>query len=82
MVLTLFTMAILGGLFVPLEALPAGDGYHRLRCFPRPTSRTSAARSAAGHAPAALDIAVLAAWTVAAGALAAWPYVATSAARG
>ena len=73
MVLTLFTMAILGGLFVPLEAAPpvmATIG----SMLPSSHLANLGRAAAAGTAPAALDIAVLVAWTVAAGALATWAY--------
>jgi len=73
MVLTLFTMAILGGLFVPLEAVPpvmATIG----NMLPSSHLANLGRAAAAGHGPAALDVAVLVAWTVAAGALATWAY--------
>lgn len=73
MVITLFTMAILGGLFAPLESLPptvATIGWML------PSSHlASLGRSvASGAVPSLTDVAALAAWTVVLGALAVWRY--------
>lgn len=75
MVLAYFTLAILGGLFAPLSMFPnvlATIG-HVL-----PSSHLAALGRAlaAGHAPDAIDVLVLSAWTVALGTVAAWRYVA------
>ncbi len=74
MVLAYFSLAILGGLFAPLDTFPgplATIG-HVL-----PSSHlASLGRSvAAGGVTDPVDVAVLLAWTVALGALAAWRYV-------
>ncbi len=75
MVLTFFTLAILGGLFAPLESFPAWLATigHVL-----PSSHlASLGRSvAAGRLPDMVDIAVLTAWTVGLGAVAIWRYLA------
>ena len=74
MVLTLFTMAILGGLFAPLESLPptmATIGW----MLPSSHLASLGRAVAAGTPPNVVDIAVLASYTVAIGALAAWRYV-------
>ena len=74
MVLAYFSLAILGGLFAPLESFPAPLATigHVL-----PSSHlASLGRSvAAGRIPDVVDVAVLAAWAVALGSLAAWRYV-------
>ena len=74
MVLTLFTMAILGGLFAPLESLPptmATIGW----MLPSSHLASLGRAVAAGTAPGLADIAVLAAYTLVIGGLAAWRYV-------
>jgi ABC-2 type transport system permease protein len=75
MVLTFFSMAILGGLFAPLEAMP-----DTIATIGRmlPSSHLAAVGRAAvvGRLPDATDVLVLAAWSVGIGALAAWRYLA------
>ena len=74
MVLTLFTMAILGGLFAPLESLPptmATIGW----MLPSSHLASLGRAVAAGTAPGLADIGVLGAWTAVFGSLAAWRYV-------
>ena len=73
MVLTLFAMAILGGLFVPLEAVPPAMATIG-SVLPSSHLANLGRAAAAGQLPAAIDVAALVAWTVAAGALAAWAY--------
>jgi ABC-2 type transport system permease protein len=76
MVLVYFLMAILGGLFAPLNTFPA-----QLATIGSvlPASHLAAIgrATAAGHAPAVVDVAVLAAWTVALCGLATWSYLRT-----
>jgi ABC-2 type transport system permease protein len=74
MVLVYFTMAILGGLFAPLDAFPS---WLATIGHVVPSSHlASLGRSvAAGRVPDAGDVAVLAAWAVGLGAIAAWRYV-------
>jgi ABC-2 type transport system permease protein len=75
MVLTYFTLAILGGLFAPLDAFP--DALATIgRVLPSSHLAGLGRSIAAGRAPDLTDIAVLAAWTVVIGAIAAWRYVA------
>ena len=73
MVLAYFLMAILGGLFAPLDAFPAALATIGAML---PASHLAAlGRSlAAGVTPSVADVAVLAAWSVALGAIAAWRY--------
>ena len=74
MVLTFFTLAILGGLFAPLDAFP--DALARIGNVLPSSHLASLGRSlAAGRAPDGIDVLVLGAWTAALGALAAWRYV-------
>ena len=73
-VLTLFAMAILGGLFAPLESLPptmATIGW----MLPSSHLASLGRAVAAGTPPGLADVAVLAAWTAVIGSLAAWRYV-------
>ncbi len=75
MVLCYFTLAILGGLFAPLDAFP--DALATIGHVLPSSHLASLGRSvAAGRVPDPTDIAVLAAWTAVIGALAAWRYVA------
>ncbi len=74
MVLTLFTMAILGGLFAPLESLPptmATIGW----MLPSSHLASLGRAVAAGTTPGLADIAVLAVYTLVIGGLAAWRYM-------
>jgi ABC-2 type transport system permease protein len=74
MVLVFFTMAILGGLFAPLEAFP--DWLATIGRVVPSSHLASLGRSvAAGRLPDAVDVAVLAAWTAGLGVLAAWRFV-------
>jgi ABC-2 type transport system permease protein len=73
MVLLYFGMAILGGLFAPLDALPpvlATIG----RVLPASHLAGLGHAAAAGRLPDPLDVVALGAWTVALGAVAAWRY--------
>src|SRR4051794_520289 len=73
MVLTLFGMAILGGVFVPLEAFP--PALATIGAILPSSHLVNLGRAAAsGKLPSAVDDAALDAWTLAAGALAAWAY--------
>ncbi len=75
MVLVFFSLAILGGLFAPLEAFPSTLATigHVL-----PSSHFASIGRAvvAGRAPDAVDVLVIAAWALGFAALAAWRYVA------
>jgi ABC-2 type transport system permease protein len=74
MVLAYFTLAILGGLFAPLESFPpllATIGH----VLPSSHLASVGRAVAAGSVPALADIAVLVAWTVALGSIAAWRYL-------
>jgi ABC-2 type transport system permease protein len=74
MVLSYFTLAILGGLFAPLSAFP--DWLATIGNVVPSSHLASLGRSvAAGRVPDATDVAVLAAWAVGLGTLAAWRYV-------
>lgn len=74
MVLVYFTMAILGGLFAPLEAFP--DWLATIGHVVPSSHLANLGRAvAAGRLPDPVDVAVLAAWAVGLGALAAWRYV-------
>lgn len=74
MVLAYFSLAILGGLFAPTDAFPAPLA---TIAGVLPSSHLAALGRAvaAGSAPAATDVLVLAAWTIGLGALAAWRYL-------
>ena len=68
-----FSMAILGGLWAPLSALPSGLA--TIGTMLPSSHLANLGRSAiAGQIPDPVDIAVLAAWTVALGALVAWRF--------
>ncbi len=74
MVLSYFTLAILGGLFTPLPMLPepvATIG----RVLPSSHFADLGRAVVGGRLPDAADVAVLAAWAVGLGTLAAWRYV-------
>ena len=75
--LVYFSLAILGGLLTPLSAMP--DGLASIGSM-LPSSRLAALGLAAitGQAPDLVDVAVLAAWTVAVGALVVWRYQVTA----
>ena len=74
MVLSYFTLAILGGLFAPLSAFP--DWLATIGHVLPSSHLAGLGRSvAAGRAPDVTDVAVLAAWALALGSLAAWCYV-------
>ncbi len=79
-VLALFTLAILGGLFAPLDAFPA-----TLATIGRVTPSFHLGELgravAAGRTPDVGDVAVLAGWALGIGALAAWRYLADERAR-
>jgi ABC-2 type transport system permease protein len=75
MVLAFFTLAILGGLFAPLDAFPAGIATIG-DVLPSSHLASLGRTMAAGRVPDPIDIAVLAIWTVAIGTLAAWRYAA------
>jgi ABC-2 type transport system permease protein len=75
MVLCYFTLAILGGLFAPLEAFPPGLATIG-RVLPSSHFASLGRSVVAGKVPDPVDVLVLAAWGVALGALAAWRYVA------
>lgn len=73
MVLAFFMLAILGGLFAPLDAFPtqvATIGH----VLPSSHLASLGRAVAAGRVPDMADAAVLVAWTVVLGALAAWRY--------
>jgi ABC-2 type transport system permease protein len=73
MVLTFFGLAILGGLFAPLEAFP--DGLATMARVLPSSHFASLGRSVlAGRLPDALDIVVVAAWALVISAAAAWRY--------
>ncbi len=73
-VLSYFTLAILGGLFAPLSAFP--DWLATIGDVLPSSHLASLGRAvAAGRVPDATDVAVLAAWAVGLGAVAAWRYV-------
>jgi ABC-2 type transport system permease protein len=73
MVLSYFTLAILGGLFAPLSAFP--DWLATIGDVLPSSHLASLGRAvAAGHAPDVTDVAVLAAWAVGLGAVAALRY--------
>ncbi len=75
MVLCFFSLAILGGLFAPLEAFPEGLATIG-RMLPSSHFASLGRSVVAGRLPDPVDIAVLAAWAVGLGALAAWRYLA------
>ncbi len=75
MVLSYFTLAILGGLFAPLEAFPAGIATIG-RVLPSSHFASLGRSVVAGQLPDPVDVLVLAAWAVGLGVLAAWRYVA------
>lgn len=73
MVLSYFTLAILGGLFAPLQAFP--DWLATIGHVLPSSHLASLGRAvAAGRVPDGVDAAVLAAWALGLGALAAWRY--------
>jgi ABC-2 type transport system permease protein len=73
MVLTYFSLAILGGLFAPLESLP--DAIATIgRMLPSSHFASLGRDLVAGRLPDPVDVAVLAAWAIALGALAAWRF--------
>ena len=75
MVLSYFTLAILGGLFTPLPMLP--DGIATIgRVLPSSHFADLGRAVIGGRLPDPVDVLVLAAWAVGLGALAAWRYVA------
>ena len=75
MVLSYFTLAILGGLFTPLPMLP--DGIATIgRVLPSSHYANVGRSVVAGKLPDPVDVLVLAAWGIVLGALAAWRYVA------
>ena len=75
MVLAYFSMAILGGLFAPLEALP--DTVATIgRMLPSSHLASLGRDVVAGRLLDPVDLAVLAAWTAVLGTLAAWRYLA------
>jgi ABC-2 type transport system permease protein len=74
MVLSYFTLAILGGLFAPLSAFP--DWLATIGHVVPSSHLASLGRAvAAGRVPDVTDVAVLAAWAAGLGAIAAWRYV-------
>jgi ABC-2 type transport system permease protein len=75
MVLTFFTLAILGGLFAPLSAFPAALATIG-NVLPSSHLAALGRALAAGRAPDGIDLVVLAAWTLTLGTVAAWRYVA------
>jgi ABC-2 type transport system permease protein len=75
MVLTFFVLAILGGLFAPLDAFPSWLATIS-QVIPSSHLAGLGRAVAAGRPPDLVDIAVLAAWTIGLGAVAAWRYVA------
>jgi ABC-2 type transport system permease protein len=81
MVLTFFALAVLGGLFVPLDAFP--DALATIgRILPSGHLAAIGRATLAGRAPDLGDIAVLIAWTVVLCTLAAWRYRADTRSRG
>lgn len=76
MVLSYFTLAILGGLFTPLPMLPAGIATIG-RVLPSSHFANLGRSVVAGQPPDVVDVLVLGAWAVGLGALAAWRYVAS-----
>ncbi|MFN8619421.1 MAG: ABC transporter permease [Chloroflexota bacterium] len=81
MVLTFFALAVLGGLFVPLDAFPdalAAVG----RVLPSGHLAAVGRATLAGRMPDVGDVAVLVAWTLVLGALAAWRYRTDARSRG
>jgi ABC-2 type transport system permease protein len=75
MVLTFFGMAILGGLFAPLEAMP--DTIATIgRMLPSSHLAAVGRAAVAGRLPDATDVLVLGAWAVVVGGIAVWRYVA------
>jgi ABC-2 type transport system permease protein len=75
MVLSFFTLSILGGLFAPLQSFPptlATIG----NVLPSSHLASLGRATAAGRLPDLLDIGVLAAWAVGLGAIAVWRYIA------
>ncbi|HEY6570533.1 MAG TPA: ABC transporter permease [Candidatus Limnocylindrales bacterium] len=75
MVLSFFSLAILGGLFAPLEAFPAGLATIG-RVLPSYHFANLGRSVVAGQLPDPTDIAVIAAWAVGLGVAAAWRYAA------
>ena len=73
MVLCYFTLAILGGLFAPLEAFPPGLATIG-RVLPSSQFASLGRSVVAGQLPDPVDVLVLVAWAVAFGAVAAWRY--------
>ena len=75
MVLSYFSLAILGGLFAPLDAFP--DALATIgRVLPSSHLASLGRALAAGHTPDGVDVLVLGAWALVLGALAAWRYLA------
>jgi ABC-2 type transport system permease protein len=75
MVLVYFTMAILGGLFAPLQSLP--DGIATIgRMLPSSHLANVGRTVVGGHLPDPVDVLVLGAWALVVGGLAAWRYAA------
>ena len=75
MVLVFFSLAIFGGLFAPLEAMPAGIATIG-RMLPSSHFANLGRSVVAGRVPDPVDVLVLTAWAVAIGAVAAWRYAA------
>jgi ABC-2 type transport system permease protein len=73
MVLCYFTLAILGGLFAPLEAFPPGLATIG-RVLPSSHFASLGRSVVAGQLPDPVDVLALVAWAVAFGAVAAWRY--------
>ena len=73
MVLAYFSLAILGGLFAPLDAFPSALATIG-RVLPSSHLAGLGRALAAGRVPDATDVLVLAGWALALGALAAWRY--------
>jgi ABC-2 type transport system permease protein len=75
MVLSYFTLAILGGLFTPLPMLP--DGIATIgRVLPSSHFADLGRAVIGGRLPDSVDVLALAAWAIGLGGLAAWRYVA------
>jgi ABC-2 type transport system permease protein len=75
--LVYFSVAILGGLWTPLSALP--DGLATIgRMLPSSHLANLGMAAIAGGPPDVVDVAVLAAWTAAIGALVVWRYRVTA----